>query len=68
MNKKTRGRLADKAVESELTDNGDAKIQAFSKLTQWLEETVLALRCKHIDQYDRNLWSVQQISGRAWSS
>ena len=42
VNKKTLGRLADKAVESELTDNGDAKIQAFSKLTQWLEETVLA--------------------------
>ena len=38
VNKKTLGWLADKAVKSELTDNGDAKIQAFSKLTQWLEE------------------------------
>ena len=42
MNKKTLGRLADKAVESELTDNGDAKVQAISELTHWLEENVLA--------------------------
>ena len=42
INKRQLKRLSDQAVDSELAENGNVKRQAFSRVIEWIENTVLA--------------------------